>query len=306
MDKYTVIAQPDYCGQPSAGVWVRVSDFLVLTKARINIPVVATTGVGFAFHADIIPNLFLFLHTLFGTLLVAASAAIANQARELSFDQNMIRTRNRPLAAGRLKYTTAVWMCASLLVSGCLWLGIAVNFSSLLYAGLAFFIYAFIYTPLKRVTPFCTFFGAVSGALPVLIGWAATGTGFGVWTFVAFTLLFVWQIPHFLAIAWRYQADYRHAGYKVLPQKDSHGYRTASWSLVFTIVLIATSLIPVFLQRVNHWYWSAVLVAGIAIGSAATRFLMIRTEASAQRLFVATLVYLPAVYSLMLLCKIAP
>ena len=132
---------------------------MVLTKARANVAVVATAFVGFALHADILSNWLLLLHTLGGTGLLAGSAAMANQAWEHEFDRNMARTRNRPIAAGRLRRCTAVWLSGALCGAGCLWLGVGVNFPAMLFGGLAFLIYVFAYTPLKRRTPACTLVG---------------------------------------------------------------------------------------------------------------------------------------------------
>jgi len=277
---------------------------MVLTKARANVAVVATTFVGFALHADILSNWLLLLHTLAGTGLLAGSAAVANQAMEHQFDRNMARTRHRPVAAGRLSRCTAAWLSAALSGAGCLWLGAGVNLRALLFGGLAFLIYVFGYTPLKRRTPACILVGAVSGALPILIGWAATGAKFGVWSAAAFTVLFLWQTPHFLAIAWWRRTDYLGAGYRVLGHADHQGYRTAGWALVFTMATVAISLVPALVNQVNHWcYWLGALATGIIFSASSIRFLMRRNEATARSLFLASLCYLPAVYALMLLCR---
>lgn len=229
-------------------------DFLLLTKARVNLLVVATTLAGFALHSSIMSGWFILLQTLIGTALVAGSAAVANQVLEQSFDRQMARTRNRPLAAGRWRRRSAVLIGGMLLVAGCLWLGVGVNLNALLLAFLAFLIYVFAYTPLKRINPACTFVGAVPGALPALVGWAATGVAFGRWAFIAFAGLFVWQIPHFLAIAWWRHAQYQAAGYHVLRTDDTRGFRTAGWALGFTVLLLGVSLLPAFWQLVNGWY----------------------------------------------------
>jgi protoheme IX farnesyltransferase len=211
---------------------------------------------------------------------------------EHRFDRNMARTRHRPIAAGRLNRRTAVWLCAALGGAGCLWLGAGVNVLALLFGALAFLIYVFGYTPLKRRTPACILVGAVSGALPLLIGWAATGEQFGLWTSVAFAILFLWQMPHFLAIAWWRRAEYLGAGYRVVSHKDHRGGRTAGWALA-----------PAFANHVNHWYWPGAVTIGILFSVSSLRFLVRRSEATARSLFLASLYYLPAVYVLMLLCR---
>ncbi len=294
----------DSMGAQSACVAHWLSDLLVLTKARANVAVVATTFVGFALHADILPNWLLLFHTLAGTGLLAAGAAVANQAIEHEFDQNMTRTRNRPVAAGRLRPRSAVWLSAALGGVGCLWLAVGVNCRATIFGALAFLIYVFLYTPLKRLTPNCTLVGAISGALPIWVGWAATGAEFGLWSAVAFAVLFLWQFPHFLAIAWWRRAEYLGAGYRVLSHDDRQGYRTAGWALVCTSAVLAVSLVPALANRVADWYWLGALAVGIAFCLSCIRFLVRRTEAAARSLFLASLLYLPAVYVLMLLCRI--
>lgn len=276
------------------------ADVLVLTKARVNLLVVATTFVGFALHAPPAQHGLLLLNTLLGTGLVAAAAAVANQIREQAFDRQMHRTRQRPVAAGRIRPVTAVALGATFLVAGCVWLGWFVNLRALALAGMAFLIYALAYTPLKRVTPACTLVGAVAGALPVLTGWAATGAAFGWWASTAFAVLFFWQIPHFLAIAWRHRIDYQRAGFQVLPRHDPHGHRTALWALAGALLLMGISVLPVVLLPVRAGYWPGALGLGIGFSFCAMRFLARRDEAAARWLFVASLVYLPALYALML------
>jgi heme o synthase len=281
--------------------WFR--DLLALTKARVNIFVVATAFVGFTLNAGILQNWLLLLHTLIGTGLVAGGAAVANQALEQQFDRNMIRTRNRPLAAGRLPRRTAVIFSSALLGAGCLWLGIAVNSRAMSLAFLTFLIYAFAYTPLKRRTPTCTLVGAIAGALPILVGWAATGADFDIWTAVAFGILLLWQIPHFLAIAWWRKADYSRAGFHVLRHEDNQGYQAAGWALACTVAMIGVSLVPFFTHRVGVWYFLTGLALGAGILLRSIQFLVRRNEVAARSLFIASLLYLPCLYFLMLLSR---
>jgi protoheme IX farnesyltransferase len=296
---------------PVAG-WVSVeparttgwlADLLMLTKARANIAVVATAFVGFALHADISSNWVLLFHTLVGTALLAASASVANQAIEHRFDRGMERTRNRPIAANRLSRHHAILLSGAMSAAGCLWLGAGVNARALLFGVLAFLIYVFAYTPLKRHTPACTLVGAVSGALPVLIGWAATDAKFGLWSAVLFAVLFLWQMPHFLAITWWHRTDYLGAGYKVLCHDDRRGRKTAVGALAFAIALFAVSLIPALAHQVSSWYWLGAVAAGILFCSSSIRFLIRRTDAAARSLFLASLYYLPTLFALMLLCR---
>jgi protoheme IX farnesyltransferase len=283
-----------------------LADFLILTKARVNVLVVATTFVGFALHADVHSNWLLLMNTLLGTGCVAGAAAAANQTLEWPFDRNMVRTQRRPIAAGRFSIRTGIAASALLLAAGCLWLGIAVNLRTVLIALMTFLVYVFAYTPLKRLTAVCVLVGAVAGALPVLIGWAATGADLGLWAAVAFTILFLWQVPHFLAIAWWFRADYAHAGYHVLPFDDRHGYWTASFALAFATVTVAISLVPVWLNQVTGWYLFGGFLLGTIILVCSIRLLIKRSIKAAQLLFIASLVYLPGLYLLMLIFRKQP
>lgn len=301
--KASAVQVPEWMSVEPICVAGWLQDLSILTKARANVAVVATTFVGFALHAGILSNWLLLLHTLAGTALLAGSASVANQAIEHQFDRSMARTRNRPIAAGRLSRRTAVWLSGALGGAGGLWLGAGVNARALLFGGLALLIYVFAYTPLKRRTPACTLVGAVSGALPLLIGWAATGAEFGLWSAVPCAVLFLWQIPHFLAITWWRRTDYCGAGYRVLCQDDPQGARTAGWAVVFTLAVFAVSLVPALANRVTLWYWLGGATAGILFSISSIRFLLGRSEAAARSLFLASLYYLPVVYALMLLCR---
>lgn len=280
-----------------------LSDLLVLTKARANVAVVATAFVGFALHTGILPNWLVLLHVLGGTALLAGGAAIANQAIEQPFDRMMTRTRHRPIAAGRLQRRTAAWLSGGFALAGFLWLGAGVNLLAAAFGALAFLIYVFAYTPSKRRTPFCTLVGAVSGALPLLIGWAAAGAEFGLWAAVAFAILYLWQMPHFLAIVWWRKAEYLGAGYRVLRHDDHHGLWTAGWAFVFAVAVFVVSLVPAFANRVTPWYWPGAIVVGMMFSISSFRFLCRRTEAAARSLFLASLYYLPVLYTLLLLCR---
>ena len=296
-EKPIAVARPE-----SSPSWF--SDILVLVKLRVNILVVATAFVGFALHASILSNWLLLLHTLIGTGLVAGGAAAANQTLERRFDRDMVRTQNRPLAAGRFSRRMGIFVSGIFLATGCLWLEAAVNLRAMLLALLTFLIYAFAYTPLKRFTSACILVGAVAGALPVLIGWTATGADFGTWAAVAFGVLFLWQIPHFLAIAWWGRSDYTRAGYHVLPFDDQRGYWTAGSALVYAAATVVVSFVPVWLHQVTGWYWPGALILGILFLVASIRFLTIRSQTTARALFFISLAYLPGLYLLMLLCRI--
>ena len=297
------IPVPGGVSAESTGIARWLSDLMVVTKARANVAVVATAFVAFALHADVLSNWLLLLHTLVGTGLLAAGAAMANQAIEEQFDQIMPRTRHRPIAAGRLRRRTAMGLSGGLFATGCVWLGAGVNGRAMFFGLLAFLIYVFVYTPLKRRTPACTFVGAVSGALPLLIGWAATGAEFGLWASVAFAVLYLWQMPHFLAIVWWRRTEYLRAGYRVLHHDDAQGFRTAGWAFVFAVAVFAVSLVPTLANRVTHSYWLGAVAIGLMFSASSLQFLRRRTEAAARSLFLASLYYLPLLYLLMLLYR---
>lgn len=280
-----------------------LTDLVLLTKARANVAVVATTLIGFGLHADISANPRVALCTVVGTALLAGGASIANQSIEHRFDRNMARTRNRPIAAGRLRPRAGFALSALFAVTGSLFLLRGVNLHAWIHGLLAFLIYVGIYTPMKRLSPACTVAGSVSGALPLWVGWAATDTPFDLWTVVTFAVLYLWQIPHFMAIAWWRKTDYLGAGYRVLPANDPEGFRTAGFALAFAVGMVMVSLIPALAQLVTGWYLPAGLVLGAAFIASAVRFRMMRTEAAARALFLASIFYLPAIFAAMLLCQ---
>ena len=299
-----VLPIPNWGVAASVVVTQWFTDLMLLTKARANVAVVATTIVGFALHSDVRANASLVLCTAAGTALLAGSASIANQAIEHEFDRDMPRTRNRPIAAGRLGRRAGFALSGLFCVAGCLCLFTGVNLGAMIHGLLALVIYVGIYTPMKRRSPACTLVGAVSGALPLWIGWAATGTRFGLWAAVTFAVLYLWQIPHFMAIAWWRRKEYLRAGYSVLPGHDPDGSRTAGLALVFTLGMLAVSLVPALTTQVTGWYLPGALVSGILFSSFAVRFRMVRSETTARALFLASLSYLPAMFVLMLLCQL--
>lgn len=278
-----------------------ISDLLMLTKARANVAVVATAVVGYALHADVGASALLLLHLIAGTALLAGSASMANQAIEHAFDLNMTRTRNRPIASGRLDRGAGFLLSALFFAAGCLCLATGVNLHAMIYGLLAFLIYIGVYTPMKRVSSACTLAGAVSGALPLLIGWAAAGAKLGLWVVVTFSLLYLWQIPHFMAVAWWRRAEYLGAGYRVLPANDASGLKTASVALASCIGVMGISLIPVFTAHIRSGYAVGAIVLGTVFTVFSVRFCAIRSGRNARALFLASLFYLPAIFALMLL-----
>ncbi|MCX8512359.1 MAG: heme o synthase [Chthoniobacteraceae bacterium] len=276
-----------------------LADVSTLTKARLSLLVVFTTAVGYCVGNHNGPVQYALLFAVLGTSLVAASAGALNQWMEADVDGLMERTRSRPLPVGR-------WSRSSVLVLGLLlgFMGVALLWVTLppLTAVLAvatLFVYLLVYTPLKRHSSLCVLVGAVSGALPPVIGWAASGSQEAWAAWVPFGILFCWQMPHFLAIAWMYRDEYREAGFVMLPPNDDEGLFTASQALIFAILLSAVTFAPVWLGKVGVLYKVGATLLNICFCGASLVFLMERSRVSARRLFFMSIVYLPLMLSLL-------
>jgi heme o synthase len=276
-----------------------LSDLMALTKARLTAFVLLTTFVGFWLGSDARVNFELMIQTLLGTGLVAASAAILNQVMEVSWDRLMHRTRERPIPAGRMRISTACALGTACGGAGLAYLWIAVNALSAILAGITLFIYLAVYTPLKRRTPWCVIVGAVSGAIPPVIGWAAADPSLPLKAWILFGVLFFWQIPHFLAIAWMYRDEYAQAGFVMLRRRDVSGSNAAFQSLTFSVALMITTLIPMLTGDTRPWYGVAALLVNSVMLVCATRFTLHRSRTTALQLFFASVIYLPMVLALM-------
>ncbi len=292
---------------PHAGVagWrSKVADYWTLTKPEVNSLVVASTLVGFYLGWRGPLNFMLLFHTLAGTLLVASGTATLNQWYEREHDARMRRTANRPLPAGRLSPSEALWFGILLSGAGGLYLGLAVN---LLASGLALLTlasYMLLYTPLKRKTPYCTLVGAFPGAMPPLIGWAAARGSLSLEAWVLYAILFFWQFPHFLSIAWMYREDYSRAGFLMLPVDDPQGRRAAWQILVTSAVLLPVSLLPTLLGQMGMMYFFGALALGLVILYCGALTARVRSKVLARRLLLASVFYLPLVFGLMIVDKI--
>jgi protoheme IX farnesyltransferase len=281
-----------------------VRDWVELTKPRITAMVLFTTLVGFVTSSPGPVHLGGLLAALAGTALVAAGAAVLNQVIERDTDALMLRTRERPLPAGRVTWAEATLFGAvlsALGLAGLLWL------SGPLAAGVAavtLVSYLAIYTPLKRVTPFSTLVGAVPGALPPVIGWAAARGTLDGGAFVLFAILFLWQVPHFLAIAWLYRDDYARAGFPMLPVLDREGGFTARQAVVHSLALLIASLAAAAAGLGGAWYLGGAFVLGVGLTLFAVRLVSSRDLAAARGLFLASVLYLPALCSLLLAARL--
>jgi heme o synthase len=287
--------------------YAALADYWALTKPEINFLIAIATFAGFylGWPAQLHGFPFLLLiHTLLGTLLVASGTGTLNQYLERRFDAQMRRTARRPLAAGRLEPSSALWFGILMSLAGSLYLAAAVNALASLLAILTLVSYLALYTPLKRKTPLCTVIGALPGAMPPLIGWAAASGKLSFEAWVLYAMLFLWQFPHFMAIAWMYREDYARAGYLVLPRGEQSG-RFMSWqALVASLALIPVSLSPTVAGGASPVYFvvTGVLSSGFFYYSARLAFQ--RSNAAARRLLMASIIYLPLVFFLMVLNKL--
>lgn len=295
-------------GQPAAPALVlpRVwsgSDFFELTKPRVTLMVVLTTLVGYLMGSGSPIDWRPMLYALGGTALVAASAAALNQFLERRWDARMRRTENRPLASGRLHPLSGLTFALVLLAAGLATLLVKVN---LLTAGLALatcLSYLLLYTPLKRLTPLCTAIGAVPGAIPPVMGWTAAGQPLDAMAGALFAILFLWQFPHFLAIAWMYREDYARAGFKMLPVIDPLGRSMGRQVVLFNAVLIPVSILTTWLGLTGMLFAAAALGLGLFYLVAGLQLARKPSAVSARRLLLASVMYLPVLLVVMVLDK---
>lgn len=280
-----------------------VSDLFVLTKARLSLLVIITTFVGLCAASGTSLDWWLLFNAVFGTTLAAGAAGVLNQFIEVRVDRLMERTRYRPLPAGRIKPAHALALGVGMGVLGVTWLALTVNALSAVLAALTIFTYIAAYTPLKRRTSLCTIVGAISGAIPPVIGWVAVKPSFDLGAWVLFGILFTWQMPHFLAIAWMYRDEYAQAGFVMLRRDDVTGSKTAIQSLLYTAALIIITLIPYDTGMNNEIYLGGALLLDGVMLLFAVQFLVERERASARRLFFASIIFLPLILGLMVFTK---
>jgi protoheme IX farnesyltransferase len=283
----------------------RLADYLELTKPRIAVMVLVTVAVGYCLAAGSATELMHLVHAVIGTGLVAAGASVLNQVLERQTDALMHRTENRPLPAGRLQPLEVLFYGTALGAGGLAYLALLVQQPwCVAVAALTFASYVGIYTPLKRRTTLNTLVGAVPGALPPLIGWTATGQPLTVMAGILFLVLFLWQVPHFLAIAWNYRADYGRAGLRMLPVLDETGRVTGRQMVVYCCCLVSVSLLPVTLGLAGVVYLAGVGMAGAGFLYTTLRFCADATNGNARLVLRFSLLYLPAVLLLLLLSSL--
>jgi heme o synthase len=283
-----------------------VADYWALTKPEVNFLIVITTLAGFClgYPAGQRFNFLLLVHTLLGTLLVASGTATLNQLMEWRFDALMRRTAQRPLPSGRVKPLHAFWFGSSLAAAGGLYLALGVNTLASALALLTLAAYLGLYTPLKRRTPICVLVGAIPGAMPPAIGWAAARGALGLEAWVLCAIVFLWQFPHFMAIAWMYREDYARAEYLVLPQDGRQG-RFVAWQLLLPCVaLFPASIAPIILSHGGAVHLVGALVLDSAFAFYAVRLAFRRSNALARRLLIASVLYLPALFTLLMILNV--
>ena len=289
---YAVVAG----SSPRAGLSFAPADYLELLKPRLNLLVVATSAAGYYLGASGPPDLVPMTQAVAGTALVAGGAAVLNQVFERDTDALMRRTRNRPIPDGRVTVVEAYLFGVAVSCAGLVTLAMLANMVAAVLAFCTLFIYLAIYTPLKRRSPAATLVGAVPGALPALIGWAARsgGVSVGGWSLAA--IVFCWQVPHFMAIAWLYRDDYGRAGLRTLPVIDPGGTRTAHLAIGYATALVPLSVLPTVTGVTGALSAAIALVLGLALLCCAVLFAMKRTEHAAWTLFFGSIVYLPLLW----------
>src|SRR5580658_848914 len=277
-----------------------MKDYIALTKPRITWLILMSTGVGYFFGAQNGWHLVTLIHTIIGTGLIASGTAALNQWYEREADAKMRRTQARPLPAGRLVAWKALVFAILISVAGFAELWIGANALAALLGLFTLLCYLFVYTPLKQRSPHSTTIGSIPGAMPPLIGFAAA-SGRLTWdAWVLFAILFLWQFPHFYAIAWMYKEDYARAGIRMLPVVEPDGKSTARRILLYSVALIPISLMPKFFAMAGNVYLYGALALGLAFLYYGLRIRWDRTRQQARRVLLASVVYLPVLFGLML------
>lgn len=276
-----------------------MKDYVELTKPRITWLILMSTAVGYYFGHQGVWHLWLIVHAIVGTGLIASGTAALNQWYEREADEKMRRTQGRPIPSGRITPTQAFWFGVALEIIGTaeLWLG--VNALTSLLGVATILLYLCAYTPLKQKTWWSTTVGAIPGAMPPLIGYAAAAGRLTAEAWVLYAILFLWQFPHFYAIAWMYREDYSRAGIRMLPVVEPDGQSTSRQILIYSALLIPISLLPNWLGMAGSVYFVGALAMGLMFLYSGIRVTVDRTRVRARRVLLASVIYLPVLYCLM-------
>ena len=280
--------------------------YLELTKPRITMMVLLTVAVGFFCSRAATGSPLALLHVLIGTALACSGSGALNQYLEREVDGQMDRTRFRPLPSRRISSSAAMALGAALAVSGVVYLAATVNLLAAGLNALTVVVYLSVYTPLKRVSPLSTLAGAIPGALPPVIGWGAAANSLGVGAAVLFAIIFLWQVPHFLAIGWMYREDYSRAGFPMLAVIDKDGDVTARQMVVYSLALLPVSLCLTAAGITGNVYFWCATVAGVGYFAASVSAARSRTVAGARRLLLASVIYLPLLFGSLFFEKLIP
>jgi heme o synthase len=281
-----------------------LADLIVLTKPRVVLMILVTTVVGYYVGLTGAPDYARVVHLLVGTLLAAGGTLALNQYWERDVDARMERTRERPLPDGRLAPLEALLFGTAVTVAGLGYLGAFVGTVPLVMTAATTVLYLFAYTPLKLRTPLCTIIGAVPGALPPVTGWVAARDEFGIGAWVLFGILFLWQLPHTLAIARLYRDDYARAGVRLLPVVDAEGTSTERQIVTGCLALLAVSLLPTLIGLAGPTYFVGAFVLGAAFVALGTRQALTPSAVAARRVLLASLLYLPVLLALLAFDKV--
>jgi protoheme IX farnesyltransferase len=278
----------------------RAADYIALTKPRLNLLVVATSAAGYYLGASSGPAVWPMAQAVAGTALVAGGAAVLNQVYERDTDALMRRTRMRPLPDGRVPAADARVFGLALAACGLALLAVRANLLAASLAAATLAVYLLVYTPMKRHSPLATLVGAVPGALPPLIGWTASHGSLSTGGAALFAIVFLWQIPHFMAIAWLYRDDYGNAGFPMLPVIEPDGRKTGRQAALYAAALLPISLVPSAIGLSEWPYLAIALVLGIALLWLSVEFARARSDRSARALFFASIAYLPLLWIAMM------
>jgi heme o synthase len=278
----------------------RTADFSALAKPRLNLLVVGSALAGYAMAGGDMSAVFRLVCTLVGTALVAGGASAYNQILERDTDARMVRTRLRPLPDGRMAVHEALIFATALSALGVAMLAAGVNPLSAGVALATLVSYVLVYTPLKRLTSFSTVIGAIPGALPPVIGWAAARNELSQGSWLLFGILFLWQLPHFLAIAWMFREDYARAGLPMLPVLEPDGRSTGRQTVIYAAALVPLSLAPTLIGLTGRAYFVGALGLAALFMALAVKFGFSRSRSDARRLFFASIIYLPLLWILMI------
>jgi heme o synthase len=282
----------------------RIRAYVELTKPGITRMSVLTAAAGYYMALTGPIDWVLFIHLLVGTALAASGTNALNQVAERDIDRRMRRTRERPLPSGRLRAREAARFSWGSALIGLIYLAVFVNPLTSLVVAASTVSYVFVYTPLKRHTSLSTLVGGVPGALPILAGWTAAGNGVNTVGWVLFWILFLWQMPHFLALAWLHRDDYREGGLVMLSVFDPDGEQTAWQAMLYAVALLPVSLLPTLLGLTGAIYFFGAMVLGIGFAALGVAMMKQRTRQRARRLFFGSIVYLPLLMLLMVLDKL--